>query len=343
MPQPMQNPEDSSDPTTTMNTTLSLLAKAFKVNTISTNNNQISLLIPRNSQIAQSGMNTIEDIKMQMVDDNVGNQPRQNAYGNGDVVTAPTKGNGNGINGNLIRCYNYRGGGHYASNCIVKPRNQDATYLQQLLQIAQEEEVGIQNTQEKFEFMAAVGAYEETKRVKVNCTSKDTLQQASTSKTQYDNASIYDSDGSTESLKVYSVICSKNYSNGENQVVSKSFAVTTGDASDKRQQQQDSTSSTSTLATTITADENFDLTRPTPASLEMCMCLKDHLDAAKRIQHTSNLENCLDFEAKILEEDMLEHEAIALSDEEVTLDEDSSEARSSGGEEIYDMTLSESD
>ncbi|GJT32854.1 retrovirus-related pol polyprotein from transposon TNT 1-94 [Tanacetum coccineum] len=42
-------------------------------------------------------------------------------------------------------------------------------------------------------------------------------------------------------------------------VVSKSSAVTTADASDKRHQQQDSTSSTSTLATTITADGNFDL------------------------------------------------------------------------------------
>ncbi|GKC59421.1 reverse transcriptase domain-containing protein [Tanacetum coccineum] len=35
-------------------------------------------------------------------------------------------------------------------------------------------------------------------RVKVNCTSKDTLQQASTSGTQSDNAPVYDSDGSTE-------------------------------------------------------------------------------------------------------------------------------------------------
>nr|GEU38665.1 hypothetical protein [Tanacetum cinerariifolium] len=63
----------------------------------------------------------------------------------------------------------------------------------------------------------------------------------------------------SESWKVYSVICLTNYSNGENQVVSKSCAVTTADASDKYQQQQDSTSSTSTLATTITADGNFDL------------------------------------------------------------------------------------
>ncbi|GKE82813.1 hypothetical protein Tco_1552813 [Tanacetum coccineum] len=48
-------------------------------------------------------------------------------------------------------------------------------------------------------------------------------------------------------------------SNEENKVVSKSSAVTTSDASNKRHQQQDSTSSTSTLATTIFADENFDL------------------------------------------------------------------------------------
>ncbi|GJV59998.1 hypothetical protein Tco_1466098 [Tanacetum coccineum] len=46
---------------------------------------------------------------------------------------------------------------------------------------------------------------------------------------------------------------------GENQVVSKSFAVTAADASNKRQQQLDSTSSTSTLASSVTADGNFDL------------------------------------------------------------------------------------
>ncbi|GKB57298.1 hypothetical protein Tco_0913484 [Tanacetum coccineum] len=51
----------------------------------------------------------------------------------------------------------------------------------------------------------------------------------------------------------------RRISNGENQVVSKSSIVTTVDVADKRQQQHDSTSSTSTLATTITADGNFDL------------------------------------------------------------------------------------
>ncbi|GKD38483.1 hypothetical protein Tco_1258690 [Tanacetum coccineum] len=49
------------------------------------------------------------------------------------------------------------------------------------------------------------------------------------------------------------------YFNGENQVVSKSFAVTTADASKKHQQQLDLTSSTSTLATTVTDDGNFDV------------------------------------------------------------------------------------
>ncbi|GKE63437.1 hypothetical protein Tco_1513804 [Tanacetum coccineum] len=49
------------------------------------------------------------------------------------------------------------------------------------------------------------------------------------------------------------------YFNGENLVVSKSSAVTTVDASNKRQQQPDSNSSTLTLATSVTADGNFDL------------------------------------------------------------------------------------
>ncbi|GJR15270.1 gag-pol polyprotein [Tanacetum coccineum] len=62
--------------------------------------------------------------------------------------------------------------------------------------------------------------------------------------------------------KIYSVLCLMHNSNGENQVVSKSSAVTTADASDKRQQQRDSSSSTSTLATTVTADGNFDLDAP---------------------------------------------------------------------------------
>nr|GEZ49603.1 hypothetical protein [Tanacetum cinerariifolium] len=78
MPQPMQNLEDNSDPTTAMNKALALIAKAFKLNTIPTNNNQRSSLIPRNSQIVQPDINMSQDIKMKMVDDNVGNHVKQN-------------------------------------------------------------------------------------------------------------------------------------------------------------------------------------------------------------------------------------------------------------------------
>ncbi|GJY37531.1 hypothetical protein Tco_0422909 [Tanacetum coccineum] len=59
--------------------------------------------------------------------------------------------------------------------------------------------------------------------------------------------------------KYFRSFCVDNL-NGVNQVVSKSSAVTTADAPDKRQQQPDSTSSTLTLATTVTADGNFNVT-----------------------------------------------------------------------------------
>ncbi|GJX10562.1 crossover junction endonuclease EME1B-like protein [Tanacetum coccineum] len=167
MQQPMQHLEDISDPTTTIDMTLALMAKEFTLNnTTPTNNNQRSSSNPSNMQIAQSGINMDQDRQMLMVEDNVGNQFRPNAvqnvenhvvqngvqnpgiqtvkninglsvvseianqYGNGDVVTASVEGNGNGINGNSIRCYNCREEGHYASNCTVKPRKRDAAYLQ---------------------------------------------------------------------------------------------------------------------------------------------------------------------------------------------------------------------
>ncbi|GJY20590.1 hypothetical protein Tco_0393156 [Tanacetum coccineum] len=58
---------------------------------------------------------------------------------------------------------------------------------------------------------------------------------------------------------VYSVLCSTNMSMEKIKLFQKSFVVTVADASVKRQQQPDFTSSTSTLATTVTADGNFDL------------------------------------------------------------------------------------
>ncbi|GJU39111.1 hypothetical protein Tco_1192068 [Tanacetum coccineum] len=57
--------------------------------------------------------------------------------------------------------------------------------------------------------------------------------------------------------------------NGSPTVVSKTSVVTTANAFDKHQQQPDSTSSTSTLATTVTADGNFDV-RPYALSWKPC-------------------------------------------------------------------------
>nr|GFC96160.1 Gag-Pol polyprotein [Tanacetum cinerariifolium] len=69
MQQPMPNPEDITDPTTSMNMALSLMAKAFKLNySTPTNNNQRISSNPRNRQIAQPGMNIGQDRQMQMIE-----------------------------------------------------------------------------------------------------------------------------------------------------------------------------------------------------------------------------------------------------------------------------------
>ncbi|GKE15108.1 integrase, catalytic region, zinc finger, CCHC-type containing protein [Tanacetum coccineum] len=153
MQQPMIHPEDIFDPTTAMNMALVLIAKAFKLNySTPTNNSQRISSNPRNMQIAQTGMNMDQDRQMQMNPcvQNVRNQnrlivvpgianPNVNQHCNGNVVAARAEGNGNRNNGNHIRCYNYRGMGHLARNCIIRPRRRDATYLQTQLLIAQKE------------------------------------------------------------------------------------------------------------------------------------------------------------------------------------------------------------
>nr|GEX11358.1 hypothetical protein [Tanacetum cinerariifolium] len=78
--QPMTNPKDITDPTTSMNMALALMAKAFKLNySTPTNNNQRISSNPRNKQIVQSGMNMGQDRQMQMVGGNGGNHFRQYA------------------------------------------------------------------------------------------------------------------------------------------------------------------------------------------------------------------------------------------------------------------------
>nr|GEU31619.1 zinc finger BED domain-containing protein DAYSLEEPER-like [Tanacetum cinerariifolium] len=71
-------------------------------------------------------------------------------------------------------------------------------------------------------------------------------------------------------------------------------------------------------------------TRLTPTSLEMCMCLKDHLDDQERKQDKSTLETPVDFKEEILDAEVQANEAIPLSDEEIALDTASSEGSMSG-------------
>ncbi|GKD46376.1 hypothetical protein Tco_1271021 [Tanacetum coccineum] len=74
-------------------------------------------------------------------------------------------------------------------------------------------------------------------------------------------------------------------------------------------------------------------TRFTPTSLEMCICLKDHLDAAGRIQHISSLEDGLEYEEQLHGVEVETGEAYSIFDEGIALDEATSEARFSEAEE----------
>nr|GEZ37262.1 hypothetical protein [Tanacetum cinerariifolium] len=172
-------------------------------------------------EIAQPGMNMSQDGQMPMVGSNGGNQFRQyagqnarnpagyndvtgnhviqnNRIGNGNLVAARAEGNAAGQNENQIRCYNYRGVGHYARNYMVRPRRRDAAYLQTQLLIAQKEEAGIQLQAEEYDLMAAAADLDEIEEVNANCILMANLQQASTSGTQTDNAPVYDIDGSAK-------------------------------------------------------------------------------------------------------------------------------------------------
>nr|GFB68585.1 zinc finger BED domain-containing protein RICESLEEPER 2 [Tanacetum cinerariifolium] len=82
-------------------------------------------------------------------------------------------------------------------------------------------------------------------------------------------------------------------------------------------------------------------TRLTPASLEMCMCLKDHLDAKEHKQDKCPLETPLDFEEDVFDDEVQRNKAIPLSDEEIALDANaSSEGTLSPRGPRYDYMMS---
>nr|GFC39032.1 hypothetical protein [Tanacetum cinerariifolium] len=156
--QPITNPEDITDPTTAMNMALAHQTQGT------------GRLLNRNGLIGVQG-NGI-----------------QHQIGNGNLVAARAEGNAAGQNANQIRCYNYRGLGHYARNCTARPRRRDAAYLQTQLLIAQKEEAGIQLQAEEYDLMAAAVDLDEIEEVNANCILMANLQQASSSGTQTDSA-----------------------------------------------------------------------------------------------------------------------------------------------------------
>ncbi|GJS96868.1 retrovirus-related pol polyprotein from transposon TNT 1-94 [Tanacetum coccineum] len=199
MQQLMPNPKDITDPTTAMNMALVLMAKEFKLNYSTPTNNQRISSNPHNRQIAQPSMNMGQDRQMQMVVQNAVQNPRvwnvrnQNGLivvsgianhilnGNGNVVAARAKCNANRNNGNQIRYYNFRGLGHLAGNCTVRPRRTDVAYLQTQLLIAQKEEARIQLQAKEFDLMADAADLDEIVKFNANCILMANLQQASTS------------------------------------------------------------------------------------------------------------------------------------------------------------------
>nr|GEV91413.1 integrase, catalytic region, zinc finger, CCHC-type, peptidase aspartic, catalytic [Tanacetum cinerariifolium] len=167
MQQPMPNPEDITNLTTAMNMALALMAKAFKLNySTQTNNNQRISSNPRNRQIAQPGMNMGQDRQMQMVGGNYENQFRQYARQNVENL--------NGYNAvQNVKNQNPNGNG----NLVAVRAEGNAT--------------GHNGNRIRSDL-------DEIKEVNANCILIANLQQASTSGTQTDRASVYDSDGSVE-------------------------------------------------------------------------------------------------------------------------------------------------
>nr|GEW07183.1 retrovirus-related Pol polyprotein from transposon TNT 1-94 [Tanacetum cinerariifolium] len=104
----------------------------------------------------QNGYNAIQ---------NAGNQNR-----NGNVVAARAGGTVNRDNSNQIRSYNCRGVGHYARNCIVKPRRMDVAFLQTQLLIAQKKEAKIQIQAKEFDLMAYAGDIDEIEKAEAIAT-----------------------------------------------------------------------------------------------------------------------------------------------------------------------------
>nr|GEX96770.1 integrase, catalytic region, zinc finger, CCHC-type, peptidase aspartic, catalytic [Tanacetum cinerariifolium] len=126
------------------------------------------------------------------------NQQGYNAWQNGGIQVAQNAvqnlGAQNGGNQNGLVVVP----GIANQNGTARPRIRDTAYLQTQLLIAQKEEAWIQLQAEEFDFVAAAGDLDEIEEINANCILMANLPHASTSGTQLDKASIYDTNGSAE-------------------------------------------------------------------------------------------------------------------------------------------------
>ncbi|GKB51499.1 hypothetical protein Tco_0902252, partial [Tanacetum coccineum] len=194
----MQNPDEIINPTTAMNMTLVLMAKAFKLNySTLTKNNQRILSNPCNRKIVQPGMNMGQERQMQMVRGKGRNQFRQYAGQNSGnqigynvwlIVGNPNRYNamqnaGNqqhGLRVMVMGTMTIRYGVTTAEDWVI------------MLETAQSDQG------EGMLLIFRLSDIEEIKEVNANCILMANLQQALTLGTQTDKALVYDSDESAE-------------------------------------------------------------------------------------------------------------------------------------------------
>nr|GEY12517.1 ribonuclease H-like domain-containing protein [Tanacetum cinerariifolium] len=220
-------PGDGEHSTTAMNMALTLMLNY----STPTNNNQRISSNPRNRQIAQPGMNMVQDRQMQMVGGNGGNQFRQytghnagnlNGYnavqnvGNQRISSNPKNRQiaqlgmnmsqdrqmqmigGNG--GNQFRQYAGQNAGNLNRyNDVQNVENQNQIGNGNLVAAhAEGNAAGPNGNKIRCYNCRGFADLDEIEEVNANCILMANLQQASPSGTQTDSAPVYDSDGSAE-------------------------------------------------------------------------------------------------------------------------------------------------
>ncbi|GJZ92912.1 hypothetical protein Tco_0664977 [Tanacetum coccineum] len=110
----------------------------------------------------QNGYNAVQNVRSRVVQNAVQNSGIQNVGNQNRLVVVPGIANPNANqNGNGL--------GHYARNCVIRPRRRDVAFLQTQLLIAQKKETEIQLQAEEFDLMAVAGDIDEIKEVNANC------------------------------------------------------------------------------------------------------------------------------------------------------------------------------